>query len=245
MTDPPQRADALENEIAVRFEAVRERLDVACRRSGRDPSMVTLVAVSKRQPLERVEAAYALGHRIFGESRVQDAAERIPRLPRDLEWHFIGPLQSNKVKTAAPLFSCFHAVDRVKIARLLSKEGEAMGRRLRCYVQVNVGEETSKHGVAPGPEAFERDVRPLADLRGLEIAGLMAIPPYEPDPEGARRWFRRLAALRDQAAGWPEWSGFEGLLSMGMSHDLEIAVEEGATAIRVGTDLFGPRPTSG
>ncbi|MEM9554872.1 MAG: YggS family pyridoxal phosphate-dependent enzyme [Acidobacteriota bacterium] len=235
-------ATSLAGDIARRFEAVQERIEAACARAGRSASSVSLVAVSKRQPLERLRAAIEYGHTVFGESRVQEAADKIPHLGDGLEWHFIGPLQSNKVKTAAPLFHSFHSVDRAKVARRLDREAASLGRRLRVFVQVNVGEEEAKHGFPPG-DGFERAVRPLIALEGLEIVGLMTIPPYENDPEDARRWFRELARLRDRAGTWPEWRGFEGRLSMGMSHDFEVAIDEGATDVRVGTDLFGPRPS--
>lgn len=227
--------------IESRLADIRRRIKTACESCGRETSAVTLVAVSKRQPLERIQAAIQAGHRCFGENQVQEAVAKASVLPADTEWHMIGPLQSNKVKPAARLFDVVHSVDRVKIARLLSKEAGKLGRNLDVFLQVNVGSEPTKHGFSP--EAFESEARDLIELPAIEIVGLMAIPPYEEDPEKARRWFQQLAKLRDTARSWPEWEGFEGRLSMGMSHDFEIAIEEGATHIRVGTDIFGPRAT--
>ena len=227
--------------IAERLAQITKRLEAACRRAGREPSEVTLVAVSKRHPASKVGEAAAAGLQVFGENQVQEGVGKAAELPPDLEWHLIGPMQSNKVRPAVETFDVLHAVDRVKIARRVAKECLRQGRDVPIFVQVNVGDEGSKHGFPV--DGFEEAVRPLAQIEGLRIAGLMAIPPWEDDPEDARRWFRQLRHLRDQAAGWSEWQGFPGLMSMGMSHDFEVAIEEGATHVRVGTDLFGPRPS--
>lgn len=229
--------------IAQRIDTVERRLADACRKAGRERSEITLVAVSKRHPADAVRAAAGAGLRVFGENLVQEGvgkvAELAGELPEDVQWHLIGPLQSNKVRLAVETFDVLHAVDRVKIARKVGKECLSQRREVPVFIQVNVGDEDSKHGFAV--EDFEPTVRPLVEIDGLRIVGLMAIPPWEEDPEGSRRWFRRLRELRDRAAAWPEWRGFEGLLSMGMSHDFVVAIEEGATHVRVGTDIFGPR----
>ena len=170
---------------------------------------------------------------------MQEAVAKAPELPPDLDWHMIGPLQSNKIKAAARLFDTVHSIDRVKAARLLDKEAGRLKRRIDVFIQVNVGREPEKHGFEPGQ--MSESVRPLQDLKHLRVVGLMAIPPYEEDPDDARRWFRALRELRDTAASWPDWQDFPGYLSMGMSHDFEVAVEEGATHVRVGTDIFGSR----
>ncbi|MEM8930809.1 MAG: YggS family pyridoxal phosphate-dependent enzyme [Acidobacteriota bacterium] len=234
--------------IADRFTTVRRRLDEACARAGRRRDEVVLVAVSKRQPVDRCRAAVAAGQRIFGESRVQEAEEKRGDLPTDLEWHLIGPLQSNKAKRAARLFDVVHSLDRPKIVRLLDREAREQGRTIDAFLQINVGGEASKSGFHD--TRFDDQVRPLIEhgraesgSPGVRFIGLMAIPPFEADAEEARRWFRRLRELRDRVASWPEWSGFRGDLSMGMSHDFEIAIEEGATHVRVGTDCFGVRPS--
>ena len=224
--------------FAERLHVLEKRISSACARAGRSPDEVTLLGVSKRQPLERRRDARAAGLRVFGENQVQEAAGKSAELPPDLDWHLIGHLQSNKVKTAARLFSTIHSIDRLKIARLLDKEAKHLNRRLRGFLQVNLGAEPNKHGF----EGHELPplIAPLSELEGIECVGLMAIPPYEEDLEQARQWFRRLRELRDELAA--RWQGFPGLLSMGMSHDFEVAIEEGATHIRVGTSLFGPRP---
>lgn len=225
--------------VAERLAEVRRRIEAAARRVGRDGTEVTLVGVSKRQSLEKVRAAVGAGLKSLGENQVQEAVAKIPLLPLGLDYHFLGTLQSNKVKTAVRLFDTIHSVDRLKIARLLERHAQEQDRRLRGFVQVHLGEESSKHGFPLAGLAEE--IAPLAELRRLQIVGLMAIPPFEEDPERARAWFRLLREARNSLAERPEWRGFPGCLSMGMSHDFELAVEEGATHVRVGTSIFGPR----
>lgn len=234
--------------VAERLARLDERIVEACRRSSRPRDDVTLVAVSKRHPLVKIEQAIAAGQRRFGENQVQEAQAKQEQAVEQqidgggtIEWHLIGPLQSNKVKIAARIFHVLHSVDRGKIARLLDREAEQLGRRLDVFAQINIGGESSKHGFSPGD--FEQQIRPLAEFRNLRWLGLMAIPPYEPEAELSRRWFRKLRELRDAMLTWPEWDDCPGRLSMGMSHDLEIAIEEGATHVRVGTDIFGKRPS--
>lgn len=237
---------SVESTVAERLESVRRRVREACERAGRDPGEVTLLGIGKRQPLARVRAAIAAGLRTLGENQVQEAVAKSAQLPVDLEWHFVGHLQSNKVKPAVRLFHAIHSVDRLKIARRIDGEAARQGRRIEGMIEVNLGAEPSKHGF--GVDNLFETLRPLADLEHLAIVGLMAIPPYEEDPAAARRWFRRLRELRDEMAARPEWSRsrsgtFPGRLSMGMSHDFEEAIEEGATHVRVGTSIFGARPT--
>ncbi|MFP5287087.1 MAG: YggS family pyridoxal phosphate-dependent enzyme, partial [Thermoanaerobaculia bacterium] len=193
----------------------------------------------KTQPLPVLEAAFQAGLRTFGENRVQEALAKAPQLPSEIDWHLIGPLQSNKVRAALELFRTVHSVDRVKIAEALDEEAGARGITVSGFLEINAGEEESKHGFPPA--GLAEAVRPLADLRHLRIVGLMAIPPQGDTPEDSRRWFRRLRDLRDELAARPEWQGFPGGLSMGMSDDFEVAIEEGATHVRVGTALFGAR----
>jgi pyridoxal phosphate enzyme (YggS family) len=222
---------------------VRGEIAAACARSGRQASEVTLLGASKTQPAPVLEAAFRAGLHTFGENRVQEAAAKAALLPeevaRGIEWHLIGPLQSNKVKAALDLFTVVHSLDRPKIATALDREAAGRGITLRGFLEINLGGEASKHGFPP--EGLAAAVAPLAHLPHLRIVGLMAIPPEAPDPEGSRPWFRRLRELRDGLASRPEWQGFPGWLSMGMSHDFAVAVEEGATHVRVGTALFGPR----
>ena len=231
-------------ELPSRVSEVRERIAAACVRSGRRPEDVTLVGVSKTHPAALVQAAWRAGVRVFGENRVQEALAKsreadLPPPPEGPDWHLIGPLQSNKVRPALDLFRAIHSIDRPKIAEAVDREAAARGLRVDGFLEVNLGDEESKHGFPAGRLA--EDAAPLAGLSHLRIVGLMAIPPFEENPEDARRWFVRLRELRDRLAARPEWAGFPGLLSMGMSHDYEIAVEEGATHVRVGTALFGER----
>lgn len=214
-------------EIAKRLAEVRARIEAAARRAGRDPSAVTLVAVTKTKPLEDLLAAYEAGVRDFGENRVQEAEAKFPHLPADAVRHLIGPIQSNKANKAARLADAVHAVDSADIARRLARAAGNEKRRLAVYVEVNTGGEETKAGVAPGDvPALVAAVRSLPEL---ELRGLMAIPP----PGDTRPHF---VLLRGLAGGL----GLAGL-SMGMSDDFEAAVEEGATVVRVGTALFGHR----
>lgn len=236
--------------VGRRLAEIRRRIADACGRGGRDPASVTLVGAAKLQPVARLAAARAAGLTAFGENRVDEAEAHRSALGAhdaesagDLSWHLIGPLQSNKARRAAALFDAVHSIDRPKIARVLDRHlgelGGEPGRRLPALIEVNLGAEETKHGLPP--EGLVEAVRPLADLEHLEVVGLMAIPPPADDAEGMRPWFRRLRELRDELAGRPEWAGTPGWLSMGMSADFEVAIEEGATHVRIGTALFGPR----
>lgn len=227
-------------EIARRLAVIQERMAAACARSGRDPSQVVLVGASKSQSAAKILAAWRAGLRVVGENRVQEAVAKSQELPPTVEWHLIGHLQTNKVKPALELFSAIHSLDRPKLAVALSRQATARGRTIPCFLEINLGLEETKHGFSP--EGLPDQVRPLADLPGLTILGLMAIPPLGPHAEASRPWFRRLRRLRDELAERPEWRNFPGLLSMGMSQDFEVAIEEGATHVRVGTALFGERP---
>ena len=228
-------------DVASRYAAIERRIQSACERSGRSRATVRLVGASKQQPLAALSAAYLCGLRCFGENRVQEAVAKAPELPADIEWHLLGPLQSNKVRKAVALFSVVQAIDRTAIALELDREATRQGRRIAGLIEVNLGAEESKHGFSAA--ALARTVAPLAALASLEIRGLMAIPPPGDSPDASRPYFRRLATLRDELLQRPEWQArnFAGELSMGMSDDFEVAIEEGATQIRVGSALFGPR----
>ncbi|HEX3129883.1 MAG TPA: YggS family pyridoxal phosphate-dependent enzyme [Thermoanaerobaculia bacterium] len=229
-----------DNPIRERYLDIDRRIGDACRRAGRRREDVVLVGASKVHPAETLAAAWHAGLRVFGENRVQEALAKSRELADlDIEWHLIGPLQTNKVKTALDLFRTIHSVDRPRVAEAIDQEAGRRGIPVSGFLEVNLGGEDSKHGFPV--DGLAEAVRPLADLSHLKVVGLMAIPPQEENPEGSRPWFRRLRELRDELASRPEWSGFPGLLSMGMSHDFEVAVEEGATHVRVGTSLFGPR----
>jgi len=222
--------------IRDRLERVRARMAAAALRSGRPADAVRLVAVSKTMSPEAVREAVAAGVRMLGENRVQEAREKIAACPGLAAWHLIGHLQSNKAKLAVGLFDLIQSLDSLHLAEELDRQGRALGKRVRCLVQVNVGEEAQKSG------ADEAEVRPLltraASLPHLAVEGLMAIPPFLPDPEAVRPFFRRLRLLRDRLTteGFPLAE-----LSMGMTHDFEVAIEEGATMVRVGTAIFGTR----
>lgn len=227
--------------IAQRLDRVEQRVVEACRAFGRERHEITLLPVSKRQPVHKLKAAIEAGVERFGENQVQEACTKSAELPPTLEWHFIGHLQSNKTRSAVRLFDIIHSVDRLKIAHAIEREAKRQGRRLRGFLQVNIGDEETKGGFSA--EGLVDAARQLAQLEHLEIVGLMTLPPFEEDPEAARRWFRRLRALRDDLAAHSPWQRFDGLLSMGMSHDLEMAIAEGATHLRIGTSIFGPRDT--
>jgi PLP dependent protein len=228
-----------------RLAAVRERIDKAAARAGRPAGAVRLLAVSKLQGAEAVAELARAGCRLFGENYVQEAREKQALLEelhvgsRALEWHLIGPLQSNKAGMAVELFDWIHSVDRLSLAEKLSRRCEAAGRRLSVLVQVNTSGEPSKHGVAP--EGVLELCRQVARLEALSLRGLMCVPQPAEDPDAARPELRALARLLAEVRSSLGLSGFDEL-SMGMSADLEAAVEEGATIVRVGTALFGPRP---
>ena len=220
-----------------RLDAVMARIGTACRACGRDPADVTLVAVSKFHDAGAVAALAACGQRVFGESYVQEALPKMDAAPAGLCWHFIGHLQRNKAKLAVGRFACIHTVDNLELAHILQKKAAALGVVQAVGIQVNVAGETQKSGVAPGELAAL--AHGVADCPNLRLDGLMVIPPVFDDPEGARPAFARLRELRDGLCG-PLGLPLP-MLSMGMSGDLEAAVAEGATHVRVGTDLFGPR----
>jgi pyridoxal phosphate enzyme (YggS family) len=225
---------------------IEQRIVAACQRAGRERGAVTLVAASKTQPAAKLVPYLDAGLRLLGENRVQEAVGKSrdlglqrPALAPPLIWHLIGPLQGNKVRPALDLFTCIHSLDRPSIAAAVDREARRRGVAVSGFVEVNLGGEASKHGFAAAGLAAA--VRPLADLTGLRLVGLMAIPPQGESAAAARPWFRRLRELRDELGGQPEWQGWPGYLSMGMSDDFEVAIEEGATHVRVGTALFGRR----
>ena len=215
------------------LSAVRARIADACRGAGRDPAEVTLVAVSKRHPPEAIRRAYAAGQRVFGENYVQELVEKAEALSdlADLRWHFIGHLQRNKAKDVVRIGAAVETVDSVRLAGALGERARATARPIAVWVQVNVAGEAQKSGCSP--EALPAILAAVRADAGLELRGLMTVPPLGDDPEASRPWFRRLREL-----GAAE--GVTGL-SMGMSDDLEVALQEGATVVRVGTAIFGPR----
>jgi pyridoxal phosphate enzyme (YggS family) len=219
------------SEVAHNINQIRERIRSAAERAGRRAEDVTLVAVSKTVEPERVETALMAGQTLFGESRVQEAKAKIPLISGRAHWHMIGHLQTNKAREAVTLFEVIHSVDSVKLAGELSKWAEHVGKTQVIFLEVNVSGEASKFGLKP--EDLEFTLIEINKLPRLEIQGLMTIAPYTEEREKARPYFRRLRELRD-TLGVRE-------LSMGMTHDFEIAIEEGATLVRVGAAIFGER----
>jgi PLP dependent protein len=219
-------------DIGTNLDRVRERIARAAERAGRRAEDVLLVGVSKTVDLERIEAAVAAGLRALGENRVQEASAKVAALGRPVPWHLIGHLQTNKVRDALELFDLVHSLDRLDLARECDRRARQRGRPMEALVQVNVGGEASKGGFEPDDVAGALEA--LAALDHVRVRGLMTIPPAVERAEDARAWFRALAAL-GKRHGLPE-------LSMGMSADFEVAIEEGATMVRVGTAIFGPRP---
>ncbi len=220
------------------YEAVLDRIGRACERAGRDPSEVLLLGASKTVPPERIREFYDCGLKVFGENRVQEFLGKWESLKAlGIEWHFIGRLQSNKVKYLLGKVSLIHSLDRESLAREISKRASAFGTEQECLIEVNVGGEETKGGVSP--EELEGFTELVLSLEGIKVKGLMSIPPYREDPEEVRPYFARLRELRDRLSDRMGIKLVE--LSMGMSHDFEVAIEEGATIVRVGTALFGER----
>jgi pyridoxal phosphate enzyme (YggS family) len=232
----PSRRD----EIATSLAAVRERLARSIERAGRSPSSVRLVAISKTRPAEDVRAAFDAGQTEFGENRVQEALEKIGATSDiPITWHLVGHLQSNKARRAAGAFSWIHSVDSADLLQRLDAGAEDAGRRPELLVQVDLAGEPTKHG-APA-DAWLSLFEAASACRAARVAGLMLLPPFFADPEDARPYFRRLREIRDELGARGIAPGLLRELSMGMSHDFEVAVEEGATIVRVGTAIFGER----
>lgn len=227
----------MSSDLNNRFEDIVRRIHAACGRAGRDPASVQLMAVSKTQHPDDIAAVAALGVETFGENRVQEARGKIPLCPSRLHWHLIGHLQSNKAREAVRLFEMIHSVDSVQMLETLDRVAAAEGRSLPVCLEVNVSGERSKFGMAP--EHVAGTLEAANRLFRVKVVGLMTIPPVAEDPEEARPFFRALRELRDRMQG--ESGVTMPGLSMGMSHDFEVAIEEGATWIRVGSLLFGPR----
>jgi len=223
--------------LAANIKSVQDRIAAACARAGRDPSAIVLVAVSKGHAPELVAEAARCGLTLFGENKVQEAKAKIPLCSNRLRWHMIGHLQSNKCRDAASLFEMVQSVDSLRVAEDLNKRAEQLSRRLPVLLEINVAGEASKFGYPP--DRMLGELQQLNKFPRLEIHGLMAIPPWAPDPEKVRPMFNYLQDLKAQAeqvlgAPLPQ-------LSMGMSGDFEVAIEEGSTMIRVGTAIFGER----
>lgn len=224
-------------DIAQNLEQVRSQIAEVARKSGRGPDDMQLIAVSKTHEAEKVRTAFEAGQQIFGESRVQEARAKIPLLPSAVRWHFIGRLQKNKVRHALPLFELFHSLDSLALAEGMNRIAGEEGLHPRVLLEVNVAGEGSKIGF--GPDLLRAQFESLNSLGRLTIEGLMTIPPIAPEAETSREYFVALRELRDRLES--EFGVQLPQLSMGMSHDFCVAIEEGATLVRVGTAIFGKR----
>ena len=224
--------------IAENLERVREQITQAAAKAGRALNEIELVAVTKRHPAEKVREAVEAGHILFGESRVQEARAKIPELPSNLRWHFVGHLQKNKIRHALPLFELFHGVDSLALAQEMDRIAAEQGEHPRVLLEVNVAGEGSKFGFRA--ETLRADIESLLALSRLSIVGLMCIPPLAEEAEASRKFFVQLRELHNSVE--TEFDVKLPHLSMGMTQDFWIAVEEGATLVRVGTAIFGERP---
>ncbi len=229
--------------ISENIAAVRERIANAARRAGRNVDDIALMAVSKTQPPEPIREAYDAGQRLFGENRVQEFAGKVAAVQelRAAEWHMIGHLQTNKAAKTAELFRAVDSVDSLKLAEKLDAAARALGKKLEVLIEINVGGEAAKSGVPPDSTALEELLMAAPRLDALWFRGLMTVPPFTDDPEGARPYFRKLRELRDTIAARRLPAIAMDQLSMGMSHDFEVAIEEGSSCVRVGTAIFGER----
>ncbi len=227
-------------DLADSLNAIQTKIEAACVRTGRDPGRVTLLAVSKSQPPEAVRAASELGLDTFGENKVQEAKAKIPLCPGRLRWHMIGHLQTNKCRDAVQFFEMIQSVDSLELAEEINKRAAQAAKTMPILLEVNIAGEASKFGYPP--DRLLRELEQINALKRIEIQGLMTIAPWATEPEKVRPVFRRLRELKERSeqilgAALPH-------LSMGMSGDFEVAIEEGATLVRIGTALFGPRSQS-
>jgi pyridoxal phosphate enzyme (YggS family) len=229
--------------VAQNIADIHGRIASAARRSGREAADITLMAVSKTFPAASIREAYHAGIRVFGENRVQEFSQKAAALRdlRDPEYHMIGHLQSNKAAAAAEAFGAIDSIDSLKLAEKLNASAEKLGKRLGALIEIKVGGETAKSGLGPGSHELEELLAAAPRLERLEFRGLMTIPPFTEDAGEARPYFLKLRRLRDQIAVRRLPAVRMDVLSMGMSHDFEIAIEEGSTCVRVGTAIFGER----
>jgi pyridoxal phosphate enzyme (YggS family) len=229
--------------VAENVAAIQERIASAARRAGRNSDHIVLMAVSKTHPPERIRDAYQAGLRVFGENRVQEFASKASALGdlRDARWHLIGHLQSNKAAKAGELFGAIDSLDSLKLAEKLNSTAQTLGKTLEVLIEINIGSEDAKSGLAPESPELEKLLRAAVDLASLKFRGLMTIPPFTENPEDARPYFCKLRVLRDQMVSRKLPAIRMDVLSMGMSHDFEVAIEEGSTCVRVGTAIFGER----
>jgi pyridoxal phosphate enzyme (YggS family) len=229
--------------IAENIARIKERIAAAAHRAGRRPEDIALMAVSKTHPPERIREAHSAGLRLFGENRVQEFAGKADALAglAGAEWHMIGHLQTNKASKAAELFVAVDSIDTFKVAEKLDAAARALNKKLDVLIEINVGGETAKSGITPDSPELEELLLAAPRFEALEFRGLMTVPPFTDDPEKARPYFRKLRELRDAIAARRLPAIRMDVLSMGMSHDFEVAIEEGSTCVRVGTAIFGER----
>lgn len=229
--------------IADNIAGIRRRIAVAAGRAGRDPAGITLMAVTKTFPAGPIRDAYAAGIRVFGENRVQEFSGKadVLRDLADARWHMIGHLQSNKTTKAAELFHAIDSVDSLRLAERLHDSAKAAGRQLEVLIEINVGGESAKSGLAPDSPELDRMLEAAPSLPHLRIRGLMTVPPFTEDLQAARPYFRRLREIQQRIREQHRPAVAMDVLSMGMSHDFEVAIEEGSTCVRVGTAIFGSR----
>jgi len=229
--------------IASNLSAIHDRIARAARRAERNTDDVALMAVTKTFPAALILEAYEAGQRLFGENRVQEFAEKAGRLAdlRDAQFHMIGHLQSNKVVKATEIFHAIDSLDLAKLGQRLNVAAEKLGKALDVLIEINVGGEAAKSGIAPDSAELEAILSQASEWKHLRIRGLMTVPPFTDDPEGARPYFRQLRAVRDRLATRNLPAVSFDVLSMGMSHDFEVAIEEGSTCVRLGSAIFGTR----
>ena len=230
--------------IADQLALIRDRISAAAQRPGRNPYDIALMAVGKTFPAGAIVEAYAAGQRLFGENRVQEFAEKFPAvaiLP-DAHFHMIGHLQSNKAAKAVEIFDAVDSIDSVKLAQRLNDAAQKLDKALDGLIEINVGGEEAKSGLAPDSPEIKAILSLAPEWKHLKIRGLMTVPPFTDDPKGAQPYFRQLRELRDSLAQRNYPNVTLDVLSMGMSHDFEVAIEEGSTCVRIGTAIFGERP---
>lgn len=216
--------------IEENYKSILKKIKKICGDVHRNPSEITLVGISKKQPIERLQEAKKMGLKHFGENLSEELCEKYPLLP-DVTWHFVGHLQTNKVKKIIDKIAYLHSLDSLKLARIVDKEGVAYNKKIKCFIQVNIGHEDTKSGVEEKEVAsFYEKVK---KLKNIELIGLMCLPPYFENPESTRKFFKKMKELNNRLSLKE--------LSMGMSHDFEVALEEGATFLRIGEALFGKR----
>jgi PLP dependent protein len=226
-------------DVAANYQKIMSRIGEAATKAGHDPQEIKLLAAAKSQTAEAIQAAIAAGVKLIGENYIQEAEEKKAAIRESVEWHMIGHLQRNKVKAAVALFDLIESLDSVALARELDKEGRKIRKKVRAFVEVNLSAEESKSGVAA--DKVEDLLKAAGDLSHLSIEGLMTVPPFREDPEEVRSYFRELQGLQAKLCEQAIPNVHLRELSMGMTHDYAVAIEEGATIVRIGTALFGPR----